>query len=129
MGMRSKHITDCRIPGLTQIDRGLVFPLCVEGGGGLQSTCDRVTEPNSLSFVWLTRAQYLIFMIKPRTSRFMTANNMRDVHLYIRSNTFIACKKKSHQVSGDSLHTFTSIGTHQFLPRSTVLTNINEINF
>lgn len=135
LGMRSKHITDYRILCFAKIDGDLVFPLCVEEGGGVtEFRPNRIVSVlfcgHVLNTLYLWTRCLDMADIKPRTSRFMTANNiMRDVHLYSRSNTFIACKEKSHEVSGDSLHTFISIGTHQFLPRSTVLTNINEIDF
>lgn len=45
--MRSKHITAYRIPGLAKIDGDLVFPLCVEEGGGYRVP---PTEPNSFCF-------------------------------------------------------------------------------
>lgn len=89
LGMRSKHITDYRILCLAKIDGDLVFPLCVEeGGGGTE-----FLRPNRIVSVLfcghVLKTLYLwtrcldMADIKPRTSRFMTANNiMRDVHIY-----------------------------------------------
>lgn len=90
LGMRSKHITAYRIPGLAKIDGDLVFPLCVEeeGGGGTE-----FLRPNRIvSILFCGHVLNTLYLwtrcldmadIKPRTSRFMTANNiMRDVHIY-----------------------------------------------
>lgn len=88
LGMRSKHITAYRIPGLAKIDGDLVFPLCVEEGGGTE-----FLRPNRIvSILFCGHVLNTLYLwtrcldmadIKPRTSRFMTANNiMRDVHIY-----------------------------------------------
>lgn len=89
LGMRSKHITAYRIPGLAKIDGDLVFPLCVEEGGG----DTEFLRPNRIvSILFCGHVLNTLYLwtrcldmadIKPRTSRFMTANNiMRDVHIY-----------------------------------------------